>query len=483
MATVVTVANSHTPIHHPVLQMTPMTGYGGGETSSVSSAAPTPYSLRAQLQPFSDSAPQQIQEQLQRLNIRQQGDPDTSQGAVTTTSILENSLTAALSNGESLSGRNGSTSSITSGDVSSRRSSSGSRSMLEQLLSPTTSANPIQCPQTQGIPTCSSASLYSQSPPYQAEQHLHPLARRRSNPSNPYEASPQQLAAACTNHAAARHYRYSLPFCRNPLIDHMAPQNAYPSFPVNVPQRREGSPTKTAYSGSPTSATNRISPIREVQMDSIAEDTTESTDLAQERPSSPSSYSPAGSPRTVDVKRQRKTGMSLDNTAVQAHIAATFQSNGRRNSYPKQHCYPKQHHLNNAPLQMPLFTPPGSVMSPLHTFTPTTTGAHAELMNHYNTAYQGVLPNAPAAANPYGGIANMLGHVSMVLTNCGIPYQHSNGIFAVDHLGVKLQILVGTLPDLATSSAIQLQYVAGDTQTYRTLCTQLASQLQYAAAQ
>lgn len=483
VATIVTVASTQPSIHH-TLELTSATVHVG-DVTSVSPAPPNVHSLRAQLQPFPENSPQQVQEQMQRLNI-QQGEPEvfvSKHGATVTTGFLENSLAHPTSNGETLTA-SGSCSSIASSDISSRRGSTGSRSMLEQLLSQTPPANPIPSPQSQGVSTSSSNSLYSRSPPFQAEPHLHPLMARRL--SNPYEPRVQPLRTS-ENHSA-RQQRYTLPnLYPHALLDHMAQQNAYnPSFPVTMHPRRETSPTKSAYSSSPTTASNlgRRSPIHEVQMDSIAEDTTECTSNDKMNPSSPSSYSPVGSPRNSrvqgDNKRQRKTGMSITNPSIQAHIANSFQPNGkpafRRNSYPKQH-----HYIDTA-LHMPPFPQPRNVTSPPHTQTPTTTNAHTELLNHYNTAYQGGLSNVPAVGLPQGGLTGMLGRISMVLANCGIPYhQHSNGIFAVEHQGVKLQILVGTLPHLATPSAIQLQYIAGDTHTYETLCTHLASRLQFVA--
>ncbi len=485
LPTMVTLANQ-TPGHH-TLEMTNVTGRISGDVTSVSQAPPNT-SLRAKLQPFSD--PQQVQEQLQRLNLQQQSDSDAScsqRVTTVTTGFLESSLSHTLSNGEVLPG-NGSSSSIASSDVSSsRRSSAGSRSMLEQLLSHNPPANPIPCPQTQGVPSSSSSnSLSSRSPPYQTEAQLHPLMARRL--SNPYDTLPQQLAPC--DKLPTRQQRYTLPdlypHCRNPLMEQMAQPSVYPSFPVNVHQRREGSPTKSAYSSSPTTASNfgRRSPIHEVQMDAIAEDTTESAtcDKAAMNPSSPSNYTSVGSPRSsrvaIDNKRQRKTGMIVNNSAVHAQLMNSLQTNGksygiRRNSYPKQHQY------IDASAHMPPYSQPRSHVSPTH--TPTTSYAHtdalAQSLNWHNLAYQGAM----AHPLPFQGAVDILGHVSMVLRTCGIPYQHSNGIFAVEHQGVKLQILVGTVPHLSAPSAIQLQYVAGDTQIYQTLCTHLASRLQFAA--
>ena len=421
--------------------------------------------LRAQLQPFQDFTPQQIEEQLQRMSIEQRNDPEFSQPP----GILETSLTETSGSGEC-----GSDSSIASSGIPSRKSSTAS--VLAQLLSPSPPAIPIQSPQTQGIPS-SMASLCSQSPPYQ--EHL--LARRLSNP---YDSMTPLIATTNT----AKQHRCTLPelySTRNPLVERTAQvQNAHlPSFPVNVQQKREGSPTKSVYGSSPSGAgtIGRISPIREVQMDSIAEDSTETP--ANARPISPPYlpagsplYCPVGSPRNSkqqEEQRQRRTGV-IDTAALRAQVAATLEPNGGP-SHVNNH-----KHIINA-LQMPLFSPPAQEpMFRLQT-TPTPTYPHLELytngLNHYNMP-----PYAmhPGFYSPHGHMGDILHHISTVLNMCGIPFQHCNGVFAVDHQGVKLQILVGSLPHVATPSAIQLQYIAGDTHKYQSLCTQLASQLQFA---
>ena len=80
-----------------------------------------------------------------------------------------------------------------------------------------------------------------------------------------------------------------MPDLGNNLLNHTAPRlqnpsssnphSQLPSFPVSVIQNREGSPTKSIFGSSPNGTTTvgvgRRSPIHDIQMDSIAEDSTE----------------------------------------------------------------------------------------------------------------------------------------------------------------------------------------------------------------
>lgn len=59
--------------------------------------------------------------------------------------------------------------------------------------------------------------------------------------------------------------------------------------------------------------------------------------------------------------------------------------------------------------------------------------------------------------------------LSHILKHSGIPYMHQNNVFSVNHLGVQFQIHV--------TNKIQLQFIAGDTMQYQSLCTQLFSRL------
>ena len=137
---------------------------------------PTP-DLRAQLLPFQDYSPQQIQEQLQRLHIQQQHDPQALQPTVVTNQgeydfgapQMVTSTTADTSGAICVS-TSGSSSSLTS----SRKSS-----LIEQiLLSPSPPAAPVPSPQTHGATTASN-SVFGHSPP---SEHLHQqqVGRRHS---------------------------------------------------------------------------------------------------------------------------------------------------------------------------------------------------------------------------------------------------------------------------------------------------------------
>ena len=137
---------------------------------------PTP-DLRAQLLPFQEYSPQQIQEQLQRLHIQQQHDPQSLQPTVVAnhadydfnpspSAVQMTSTAAETTNAISIS-TSGSSSSI----ASSRKSS-----LIEQiLLSPSPPAAPVPSPQTHGTTTASN-SVFGHSPP---SEHLHQQGGRR----------------------------------------------------------------------------------------------------------------------------------------------------------------------------------------------------------------------------------------------------------------------------------------------------------------
>ncbi len=80
----------------------------------------------------------------------------------------------------------------------------------------------------------------------------------------------------------------------------------------------------------------------------------------------------------------------------------------------------------------------------------------------------------PTQPQPHMPVEGILSHVSSVLSSCGIPFQHSDGVFTLEHQGVQLRILISSIP----YSNIQLQYLAGDTSQYERVCAQLYNQLQ-----
>lgn len=232
--------------------------------------------------------------------------------------------------------------------------------------------------------------------------------------------------------------------------------------------------------------------------------------------------------------RQRKTGAI--SPALHAQITATLSveqkqslhrrlsaENGgamlaylqkRRNSdQPIPVSTSKTHQCLKSRLQMPLFSPQ---LSPPQQQTPqkevtveqkvklTSKPMHLQNgqsysevvytngLNHYNTqlsnGYQSVMqqsvmtpnhvtslpPQAPLSNEYNMSVEGMLSHVSSVLNSCRIPYQHSNGVFSLEHQGVQLRILICNYP-----CSIQLQYVAGNTLQYERVCTQLYNQLRY----
>lgn len=105
---------------------------------------------------------------------------------------------------------------------------------------------------------------------------------------------------------------------------------------------------------------------------------------------------------------------------------------------------------------------------------------HAALLQTTSQFHQPAMsppqaPQPPQQPNPAGNVQDVLSHVSAVLNHCGIQYRHSNGVFAIDHQGVRLHILVCHLA--SQQNAIQLQYVAGDASQYQTLCSHLYNRL------
>ena len=387
-------------------------------------------------------------------------------------------------------------------------------------------------------------------------------------------------------------------FPANHLLDHTAPRlqgtsssnphSQLPSFPVSVIQNREGSPTKpifgTSPTGSPSVGVGRRSPIHDMQMDAIAEDSTEDsstptevnapvsiamfvsnhsppsphshshirglrraslgdrsttlmmTQVSQQpqslsRPTTPSSLQAGGS---GELRRRRSGAIS---PAMQEQIQASFQEqptteqvpstlrdvlqNGRNHPFHNQPVVSDSSPLapKSSPMSQGLM---GMLQSPL-----TNTGTihasqngqgihlanhsqpqgsipvhsgflYANALNHFNSqlsataAFHTVMPSYPMmqpAISPFhqqrhhaalghqpaNNVQDVLSHVSSVLNHCGINYHHSNGVFAINHQGVQLHILVCHLA--SQQNAIQLQYVAGDASQYQTLCSHLYSRL------
>ena len=292
-----------------------------------------------------------------------------------------------------------------------------------------------------------------------------------------------------------RQQRKTLPelYPRNSaLLDHMShSRNPHgSSFPVAM-QKREGSPTKGVYGTSPPpTAVGRRSPIHEIQMDSIAEDTTEASLVDHLiRESTPvGSYSPVQSPRQPKPPprspelRQRRTGMSMP-SSVQAHIAASFESDAPRSGENGSVSSSNSHKLLINALQKPVFTQPSNHVHIMQ-IPATTSTTHAQVypasLNHCSTTAYQVLPVIPATipSPAQAQQTNIFHHVSLVLGKCGIPYQlYNNGVFLAEHQGVKFQIAV--IPHLMGPSPVQFMHMAGDEHQYHTLCTHIANQLQY----
>ena len=296
-----------------------------------------------------------------------------------------------------------------------------------------------------------------------------------------------------------------------------------PSFPVNIPatlSSRETSPTRPLYGGSPTSSltmVGRRSPNHDNQMDSIAEDFTE--DLAtptetappvsfsigdDSRPSNSSLsngfVNEQGYPRPITPNgvRQRKTGAHM----VQA--AATVPSQQVMRGEPASSMPQPQPHkngmglhhllLNTSTMQQVSTPAPPPVVTSSHNnlvqgslkgmlLTPVTNNTppqyHTHLVNTdviYNASPMNGFVTTSQPNYHLVGMAALMqmqqqlsNRVSSVLDNFGIRFVHEDNIFTVHHHGVQFQIHV--------ARNIQLQYIAGDTNQYQSLCTQLYSRL------
>ena len=425
------------------------------------------------------------------------------------------------------------TSSGSNSSISSSRKSSTGNSLIAQLLSPSPPANPVPSPQTQATSTpiaaASTNTSFGHSPP--SDHYIPSLQTTGGGGGGGMRRSSYQDNAQKPPHI--QHGRRTLPDLYSTganLLSHTTARghSQFPSFPVNISGQREGSPTKM-YSPSSTSSLGRRSPIREVQMDPIAEDITEESSITPTEVKSPTQIANfskmngaikdvlmrggGGGQGGVDDGRQRRAGVVVNNSScLQAQLAGSLASNqpgassNHSNTQQPNGIVEMAHEsreLMNA-LQMPLFANPQS--------PPQNHRSHT-LHHHHHPPHPHHSPHPPHTAEAYhnhsythqqqqqqqqqqqhvqqstssGGVPNnahhihdILAHVSTVLCACGIHFQHSNGIFAIEHEGVQLQILVGncSFPQFsATQSAIQLQYVAGDASQYETLCSHLYSQL------
>ena len=445
-------------------------GHAPFQWATCDSDSRQPADLRAQLQPFQDISPQQIQEQLQQLHIKQQGDGSEEMEELGGLEQHRNSLEGSDPN--------------VSNSRRSSTSSKASGSLIAQLLSTSPPPTlPIQSPQTHGVPT-SCSSLYSQSPP----PHLQDAMGRRYSDTNP------PIHSAPTHNRSKRNTLpelYPATARRHHILDQrLAGHTPLPSFPVNI-QPRENSPTKIFSSGSSTSSLGRRSPIHEIQMDSIAEDLTEDTVDAMacmdtrrmaklstpsltgnmpcsagRRPSLPATVNYV----TDDDQRQRKSGLAsilqCQVTTALNPTTTTVTSGAKTN--------PSANGQLLTVLQAPTFQHPQESLIRVPNAVDSQANYYTA-MNHYNLAHQ-TIPSVILPPNflPQPNFQQIYGQVTAVLNAYGISYYHSNGTFVVEHEGVKLRILIG---NLAAQSAIQLQYVAGDAAKYENMCTQIYSHL------
>lgn len=394
-------------------------------------------SLRAQVQPFlHDITPYQIQEQLQQLHLQHAPPLDSipSGGANLIATVGEVDSTLKQSSGSS--------SSMGSCGGPSRKSSGGGSpggSLIAHLLS---SSPPVR----------TSTAPQSTSPPSHTLLLQEHGIRRYSNPEQPHSQA------------------YSSPSARRssnpqtiPALSVYANQHHLPSFPVAIVTPRESSPTKMMYhsNNSGTSGSSgKHSPIHETQMDAIVETTEESVlDIGSGcgHAMAPPTGS-SGVPRHTMSPRK----MGFPNCAPQLELAALLQSNVASSSFP----YNNGRHLIG---MLSTTTTAYGTSSPLHSFvTADMCSPESYCAAWCPPLFAHPLPCPPP--QPY--TTGMLGRVSSILTQWGIPFEvRDGGNLTVEHHGVRLQILMA-------QNAIQIQYLAGDAHQYQTLCSHLASQFQ-----
>ena len=416
-----TLPQGHHWVHYKLQQ-----SQGFTHSTASPQAAEEPPSLRAQVQPFHDIMPYQIQEQLQQLHLQQQPTAhDHPPNMVDQFAAYE---------GDGLSTQSSSSSMGSSGQ--SRKNSTGSPggSLIAHLLSSSPPVRASTTPQSTSPPSLPSALLQEQacrrySNPEQNSQPYSPVFRRSSNPQ------------------------------AYPALSVYANQHHLPSFPVAVVQPRESSPTKMLYHTNGSSASGKHSPIHETQMDAIVETTEESvldvvggSDLFPALPTSSS-----GNVAAPHKMSPRKVG--FPSCSPQLELATLLQTN--TSAPPLSH--------NSKHLIGMLSASSCGSSPPVHSFV-TADMCSAE---SYRAAWCPPLFTRPLPQPPLQPhLTGMLGRVSIILSKWGIPFEvREGGNLTVEHQGVRLQILTA-------QNAIQMQYLAGDAHQYQTLCSHLASQFQ-----
>lgn len=450
----------------------------------------SPANLRAQLQPFTAYTPQQVQEQLQQLRFNDDQPPVAGLPDAAVMEVGTSYTVMDRDEVESAGGLGGGADTGTGGDsdgsgdvCNSRKTSASSRgSLLSQLLSPASSDTPLGQKELPGSTLHPPGGGVAPSYP---NGHLHPPPYRRHSLDDNASAS----------YPPKRQQRNTLPELfpqHNYLLDRVAMSGG--QFPPSFPLQMEGSPTKAVTSH------GRRSPIPD-QMDSIAEDATEdsgdvpstsrtsSSSSLRYGPPSPGQQGGRSGRTTPQDMRQRRTGVILNSSALHKELAAMASRQQQQQTSAGTNNITSSNSSSSSlvdALKSPLPAPHTSPSSPSppqlhHSHLHPGPNAHPPQVypgNHVMNCFNALQPLAPPTS---GSIADVLAHVQTVLLMHGIAFHHRDGgVFEVEHQGVRLQILVGTarLPNLASQSAIQLQYLAGDTAHYQTLCNHLAMQLQ-----
>ena len=360
-------------------------------------------SLRAQVQPFQSYTPQQVQEQLQQLHIQQRNEPEVMlQSTATGVDTVRQQQQQQFRSIDSPCADDGRESSPTK--------DTNSSSFLHHLLS---RSAPMSIPP----PNTAQSNCFNYHQP-----------RRPSYPDSGTTTAPH-LASHLRHHTHSPEY-----FAMMGNIASQTKQEL-PTFPVTI-QTRDGSPTKSL---------GRRSPNHDMQMASIAEDTTECNTRTPESSTSPINSMHGMFQDGEDMQQRRPLFQGMQSKAAFSMLMEP-QPQQQQQQQPYSHGANGTHGL---------------------TLGYTNNFFVQQHNNHLST------PIMTPAFNLYSN--SILTRISTVLSNNGMQHWQSNGGLVVEHDGVKLQI-VCNLPHLNT---IQMQYIAGDTMQYETLSSQLATQLQF----
>ena len=362
-------AGYNTPSPGPFfpMQLNQLTGIANDIGTASTAQHPN---LRAQVQPFQAYTPQQIQEQLQQLHIQHHNEPEV---------MLQSTATGVDTVLQQQRQQFRSTDSPCADDVREPSPTKDtSSSYLHHLLS---RSAPMATPPT----NTAQSNCFNYHQP-----------RRPSYPDSGTTTAPH-LVAHLQHHNTHSPEYYA-------MMGNIASQTRQelPTFPVNI-QTREGSPTKSL---------GRRSPNHEMQMASIAEDTTECNTRTPELSTSPINSMHVMFQDGEDMQQRRPLFQPMQGKAALSMLME------QPPQQPQQQQQPYSHGANGTH---------GLTLGYTNNFFV------QQHNNHLST------PIMTPAFNLYSN--PILTRISTVLSNNGMQHWHSNGGLVVEHDGVKLQIL------------------------------------------